>query len=158
MSASNWQWSVVYPTNGIFIIQSPNSQSTYVRVKGGGQVQVTYQDQCGETSHVEGVTIYSPCTMQSIVIYPNPANNQLTIQDNATPSADGSGVIGSNTLTNTNFSAELYNGKAQIVKSGQTATGSQTIAFNTSDLTNGTYYLHISENGETIEKQVIIQH
>ena len=159
MTATNWQWTVQYPTNGTFNIFSPGSPNTYVSVTGGGQLNVTYTDPCGETSHIEGVTIYSPCTMGgNIVAYPNPANNQLTIQNNAAPSDSLSvNSLVSNSVP-ASFTVDLYNKQGHIVKSGQTAVGGKSVVLATSDVTNGTYYLHVKQYGETLKKQIIIQH
>ena len=157
--ATNWQWTVQNPFNGTVNIFNPNAQSTYLSVTGGGQILVTYLDACGDTSAAEGVTIYSPCHMgDAIVAFPNPASNQLTIQNDTASPAGQSATANSNNVAAESFSVELFNAKGQVIKSGQTAEGSKSVVLNTADMVNGTYFLHVTQNGQTIEKQIIIKH
>jgi hypothetical protein len=76
-NATNWQWTVDNSSSGIYIL-NPNSPSTFMDVSKGGGVSVTYQDQCGETSLKNGVTIYCPCG-QEFVVFPNPANSTVSV-------------------------------------------------------------------------------
>jgi len=157
--ATNWHWTVDNPGSGTYNIFSPNSQSTYISVSGGGGVSVTYMDQCGETSHTDGVTIYSPCGRgMAIVAYPNPAANQLTIQNNIV----NPGAANPNTQVTDQpsepFSVELYNAKGQILKTGTNNNASRKIVLNTADVANGTYYLHIKHGTDISEQQIIVKH
>ncbi|BAU54146.1 S8/S53 family peptidase [Mucilaginibacter gotjawali] len=158
--ATNWHWTVNGTPNGVINIQSPYSQSTYVSVTGGGGIAVTYTDQCGETSHTDGVTIYSPCgkAPAAIVAYPNPASNQLTIQNNTPAMATLADGTIANIQATPAFSVELYNAKGAIIKTGQNTGGGKNIVLNTADVSNGTYYLHVKQGSEVIEQQIIIKH
>lgn len=158
--ATNWQWSPPNPTTSTFIFQSPNSPSTYVRVKGGGTVQVNYTDACGDISSNGGVTIYSPCTGESaVIVYPNPASNQLTIQNGNIITQSEAIAAGQTNFTPRSYSVQLLDVTGNVLKTGQSVNGNQDVILTTSDLLNGTYYLHIFQQGlDTIEKQVIIQH
>ena len=157
--ASNWQWTAPTGTTSTFIIQSPNSQSTYIRVKGGGTPQVNYTDVCGDVSANAGVTIYSPCTGASaVVIYPNPATSQLTIKNGNITSPSDAAASGQTSLASQAYSVQLLDVNGKVLKTGQNTNGNQNVTLSTGDLQGGTYYLHIFQPGQdTIEKQVIIQ-
>jgi hypothetical protein len=157
-TATNWQWTVDNPSSGYYSIQSPNSQSTYVTVSGGGGVSVTYKDQCGETSPKDGVTIYSQCRASAIAVYPNPANSQLTVANNNINTTDPPVEANSNLKALKEFSVELYDDKGKVLKSGKNTIGNQNIVLNTSNILNGLYFLHIIQGTDLIEKKIIIQH
>jgi hypothetical protein len=160
--ATNWHWTVDNPASGTYNIFSPNSQSTYISVSGGGGVSVTYTDLCGETSHKDGVTIYSPCgRAMAITAFPNPANTQLTIQnDNISTAGQSAAVAGATTASTgpDSFSVELYNDKGAVLKSGNNVKGNKAIVLNISDIQNGTYYLHVKQGSDVVKKQILIQH
>lgn len=159
--ATNWQWSVQQPASGIFNIYSPNSQSTFVSVKGGGTVLVNYRDACGETSKTEGTTIYSSCGRVSpIIAFPNPASNQLTIALNSSTYDNGDQVSIEKGITPTpsTFSVELFNDKGQILKTGKTSQEIHEVVLDITDLANGTYFLHSKIGASLIVQQIIIKH
>ena len=162
MAATNWHWTVDNPSSANYNIYNPNAQSTYVSISGGGVgISVTYTDPCGETSYREGTTIYSPCARgMAFVVYPNPASSQLSVKFNTAPtglqaiSPDNATL----SLSNTSFIAEVYDGQGRLLKKSQTKNNETELTFNTSDLVNGTYYLHIKAGTDVIEKQVYIKH
>ncbi|HEY9562069.1 MAG TPA: T9SS type A sorting domain-containing protein [Anseongella sp.] len=51
----------------------------------------------------------------------------------------------------------LYDYMFRAVRSAETTVGSN-VTFNTSDLTAGMYYLHVSDGSNTDMQQVLIQH
>jgi lysyl endopeptidase len=86
-NASNWNWSVNYlGTNSQITINTPNSPSTYVSVKGGGAVRLNYTDACG-VARQDGVTVYSTCPQFRLAVSPNPANGNVVVSMNQ-PVAD----------------------------------------------------------------------
>jgi len=156
--ATNWHWTVDNPSSGTYIIQSPNSQNTYVTVSGGGGVSVTYTDLCGETSHKDGVTIYSPCgRTNAIVAFPNPATNQLTVtNDNIVAPGDTKTALTPGSYTD--YSVLLYNDKGNVLRSASNSKGNKAIVLDVSQISNGRYYLHVKQGKDLIEKQIVIQH
>ena len=162
MAASNWHWTVDNPSSANYNIYNPYAQSTYISVSGGGGgISVTYTDPCGETSHREGATIYSPCARgYAYVAYPNPASSQLSVKFNTAPTGVQAISTDNTALSvgNTNFIAEIYDGQGRLLKKSQTTNNEAELTFNTSDLANGTYYLHIKTGTDLIEKQVYIKH
>lgn len=72
--------------NGIFTtsncINNPNSSTTFVDVSGGGTLNLTYTDACGNNLS-DGVTIYCSChsgySANNFTDAPNPAQNDMTV-------------------------------------------------------------------------------
>jgi hypothetical protein len=160
---TSWQWTVDNPASGTYNIFSPNSPSTYVSVSGGGGVSVTYTDPCGETSHRDGVTIYSPCGRANVIAaFPNPANDKLTVQNQVLPNTNSpaftaQAVPADNAYLN-DFEVVLYNDKGKVLKSGKNRKGNLAVVLNTLDIPDGTYYLHITQGKDKTEKQILIRH
>lgn len=165
-NATNWHWTVYNPSApNTFTFVSPNSPSTTVTVHGGGGINVSYTDPCGNTA-TSGVTIYSPCgTGSRIASYPNPADQEMTVDyqtadsSNQAVTTDQTSTANSSTNSKTlnSFSVELYNDKGKVLKSGKSANG-KGVVLNTADIQNGNYFLHVKDGKEVIKKQVIIQH
>lgn len=78
-NATNWLWSIgTLGTNSQINISTPNSPSTFVSVKGGGAVRLTYTDACG-TPRQDGITVYSTCPPFRLAVSPNPANGNVVV-------------------------------------------------------------------------------
>src|SRR5665213_2788787 len=80
---SNWDWTVGYlGTNSQIYILSPYSSTTNVDVSGGGTVNLTYTDACGNPLS-DGATVYSTCHSgngaTNYTVAPNPAQNDITV-------------------------------------------------------------------------------
>ncbi len=85
--------------------------------------------------------------------YPNPASAVLNVgYEN---SADVSLERGSFGIQP--FSVKLYDGFGKVIMNNRSNDG-KTIQLGVQHLINGTYYLHITSNGDTEKKQVIINH
>ncbi|KQN32350.1 hypothetical protein ASE92_17235 [Pedobacter sp. Leaf41] len=88
-------------------------------------------------------------------VYPNPANTEVKIsfdQDLNSKSANKS-------IASTNyFSVKLFDDKGKLIKGGQKGVDSSSVVLGTSDLPNGTYFLHILKDKAVIKKQIIVQH
>ena len=81
-NAGNWNWTVGYVgTNSYINISNPSSPGTWVSVKGGGTVSLTYTDICG-VAHTDGVTVYSTCHTFRIAVSPNPAKGNINLSLN----------------------------------------------------------------------------
>jgi hypothetical protein len=84
--------------------------------------------------------------------YPNPAESELNITRQA---KSGS----ASELKSEPVKLRLYNAKGEILRSGTIGTAAvNDIKWNTLDLIDGTYFLHIFEKSATIKKQVLIKH
>lgn len=85
----------------------------------------------------------------SLVIYPNPASEELTVVNK-----DEEKERENNNASS--FSVQLFNGKGQVLK--ETASRERSAVLDVSNISEGTYYLHIRLGRELIRKQVIIKH
>lgn len=56
------------------------------------------------------------------------------------------------------FEIKLMDDKGLVLKSAKTEGNKNAINISTEDIPNGTYFLHILNNGKTIKKQVVAQH
>lgn len=86
------------------------------------------------------------------MVYPNPANTELTIdytEDDKTEPINGSNLAPT---------IILFNEKGEKVPLKIIREEEFKKTFDTRDLSDGTYYLHITEGKETVKKQVIIKH
>ncbi len=96
-------------------------------------------------------------TSQSVVIYPNPADNTMTVTNNNIPATtDASG--NSTGIVPQSYQIIVYNNTGNILRSAQNANGNSSITFATGDIANGNYFLHVIQGNNVIEKQIIIQH
>lgn len=83
--------------------------------------------------------------------YPNPAESELNIVKQ-TKNASTSN------LKNEPVKVKLYNEKGETLRNGTINGNENNIKWNTLDIANGTYFLHIFEKSGTIKKQVLIKH
>ncbi|RAJ08706.1 putative secreted protein (Por secretion system target) [Chitinophaga skermanii] len=159
-AVSNISWQPDPSSSGTYNFYSPNSLNTYATVaNGGGYVNVKFTDACGYPSLYSGTLIYTICPsgmrMANITAYPNPANTQLNIEDLGT--TDPASTAKTTSAKQVDFEAKLYDGKGFLLRTASTK-GDKRVSFNVSSLPDGTYYLHIFQNGERSERQVIVRH
>lgn len=145
MPLSNWSWTSSPTTNSQINIYSSGSPSSYVSVYGGGGVNITATNACGETIH-DGVTVYSSCPRSlAFVVSRNPASNTVNIQPSTTQVQKIAPQI-----TNVNIYDQsgnlLRKRKYENVNNAQ---------LNVSGLRTGIYYLEI-EYDKTKERQPLI--
>ena len=96
-------------------------------------------------------------TNQSVVIYPNPADNTMTVTNNNIPAVtDAAG--NSTGIVPQSYQIIVYNSNGNVLTSAQNTNGNSSITFATADIANGYYFLHIIQGSNVIEKQIIIQH
>jgi len=96
-------------------------------------------------------------TGQSIVVYPNPADNTMTVTNNNIPAATD--ATGNTTgIVPQAYRVVVLNSTGNVLKSAQNANGDSSVTFTTADLPNGNYFLHVIQGTNVIEKQIIIQH
>ncbi len=181
VDGSTYTWDMDYNLE-LASYTTPAINQIYVRAKigfTGGYVYLTLGNACGSANRIQFyVSKGSSCrTGYSYTYSPNPANNELTVNYNETPAtpnpannetttqnqtADNTGQSttvspAADSKTQKSFSAELYNNKGKAIRSGKNGSNSK-IVFNTQDIPNGNYFLHIIDGKEVTKKQVIIQH
>ena len=87
------------------------------------------------------MTAYSTTEQTGYVtIYPNPANEELTIRS----------------LSDSSIDLILYDEQSNIIFKGKL--NNKDIVWNTSNLDEGIYYLHIYKGDELTKRQILIEH
>lgn len=123
---------------------------TYEPSNSSQSIRVEYDVACG---HVVQVLYFTnTCTPFNYRISPNPANTELNIDytvDDKTESVDAGNLVPV---------IILFNEKGEKVSLKIIMDGKFKKTFDTRDIPNGTYYLHIIEGKETVKKQLIIKH
>ncbi len=113
-------------------------------------MRLEYDTYCGHVTQY--VYFNNTCYYgYSYSVYPNPADNELTVSYKSTETST------SITLEKKEFMVELFNNKGEKVRIASNK-GNKSITFDTQTITEGTYYLHITEDNKTIKKQVIVEH
>lgn len=84
--------------------------------------------------------------------YPNPAESELNIIKRNIYNTSASDLKG------IEIKVELYNAKGEVIRSGVITKNQNDIKWNTVDISNGTYFLHIFETSGTLRKQILIKH
>jgi subtilisin family serine protease len=87
------------------------------------------------------------------VYYPNPANNTI----NVGYSNSENKIMETRSKGGKPFSVKLYDDFGKVLINNSSDEGAE-IQLDVRNLTNGTYYLHITSDGETEKKQVIVNH
>ncbi len=151
-----YEWEKV---NGTFNLITFGSSATVIGFTPSfGLVSVRARNSCGWSMltffsvQVQNCGSFSETPVLNV--YPNPSNTYLTIE--YLPGADSN--QSSKSMAPASKNIELLNGKGEIVKAGKLEKGKSKIILDTSELPDGTYYLHIKDGKETIKKQVIIKH
>lgn len=153
---TNYQWGysgVIYqsgqgtPYLGIYV---PPSFS-------GGSITLRLANRCGLTGSPSFKQIYQGYCGYAYVVYPNPANQELTIsleesisKESLTPSDSGK------VSDEVNYDVALIDSNQQVVKTGKLKNG--VVILETDKLPDGLYVLHIYEPEGTIRQEVLIQH
>jgi len=104
--------------------------------------QYAYNTNCGGSSPMAG-----------IVAYPNPASSELNVAVNEAVTTQPNNVA---KTPSKNYRVILYDNKGQILRSSDTA--NKKCNLNIADIPNGTYYLHVIDGDNVVEKQIIIKH
>ncbi len=133
--------------------------SLYSYFTGYGQqiiFKITATSPCGTEVFNVGFRSEECYSPYQYSIFPNPAGDEISVEQ--TFDKNDKKFSRSNFSEKSNrFKVKLYNEKGTVLRQGEN-NGQLKISFNTRDLPNGTYYLHITEGKNVIKKQVIIQH
>jgi hypothetical protein len=94
-----------------------------------------------------------------MMVYPNPSNEELTIEatdEGSDKNLQNKSSEGEGESTHIDKQLELLNPYQQTVWTGKLKNGKAKI--NTRDLAEGTYFLKITDDKETVVKRIIIKH
>ncbi len=125
----------------------PNTSSTV-------GITLTVTGECG-TPVVKGISVpVIDCSGGGTtwMVYPNPANEALTVT--VGNEAERSSVTDKSILPV--FRAVLYDNTGRQLRQSESKEGK--VEFETRQLPEGTYFLHIHHNGEVEKRQVVIRH
>lgn len=150
----NGQFQQVSSYNHEFTVDDCGSYYTSVRVRTSA---------CS-WSALSSISFYVTCSGGNFTVYPNPANEQLTIEQTTGPTGALSASVSETPFTtpgwnmastSPSFSVELYDAQQKVVATG--AAKNAKIQLDTSKLPAGSYYLQIYNKEGTIQQQVIIE-
>ncbi|ADY51080.1 hypothetical protein Pedsa_0499 [Pseudopedobacter saltans DSM 12145] len=147
--AINYTWSLS-PSYYGSISGMGASADAYIYNTGSFSVICTITTPCGSYDVYDfHEAQYSPF---SLSVYPNPTSTELNIEIKSNKDDQLLSKMSSSKI----IEATLYNNYGENVLSGKSL-GKLTL--NTSNLPNGTYYLHFKDyNGKLIKQQIIIKH
>ncbi len=152
--ASQFEWHYyLLPNAGTEVITTGGSTIKLKLYTGNWRIGVKAINICG-LSDIIYTDVAVNCSQHLAAVFPNPAARQLNIElMNNNTVID---TLKSKTGTNIEqeFSIILYNKFQQTVKTGNSK--NEKLQLDLSGLSDGMYYLHISQNGEVIERQHII--
>ncbi len=166
--SSTYTWT--FPSGWTRVSQGTNTIRLYVPIYNAqyGAVRVTASTSCGTATN--GITAYpnSYCggylTSGEFVIYPNPADEQLTIEQggdalNSTEANMSSnqlfGLSSSSASQTQTFKVELLNNQQVVVAKGTSQ--NKKITLETTSLPPGTYFLQIYREETVLQEQIIVQ-
>jgi len=157
---SNWYWTVGHlnPNSQIYIY-SPNSPTTFADVSGGGAVNLTYTDACGNNLS-DGVTIYSTChsgyVATNFSVAPNPAQNDVTVT--AVSNSDLMNAKTANvSSTNLIYRIKITDVSGILRKSFDYKTGIRSIKISVAGLNPGIYSLSVFDGQQWQSQNIIVQ-
>lgn len=156
--ATNYNWSI-YPSPSDYTIFSNGTPNIRLNISGAGtyQLGLTISTNCGDMYADSWITVYDfdQCSgFSAYQYYPNPANSQMTVEYKGNPDEQQKPA----TSVTKDFLVELLNERGETLFKSRNTTNANKINFNTTNISNGTYYLHITSNKTTYKKQVLIQH
>jgi hypothetical protein len=152
--------SYLWYTNdsGINVTGNGLSGSVEATAPGTYQLKIRAINSCGYTESTYFVSVRnygdSRCSgiMYRYSVYPNPAGNEVTVAYVKNEKEQETQKF------TKEFSMKLYNDKGKEVMFETNKSEENSFSLNTSKLPEDTYFLHITDDEETIKKQIIIKH
>ncbi|MEC3878752.1 T9SS type A sorting domain-containing protein [Parapedobacter sp. 10938] len=148
-----WEWSTT--STNINIIGTYEHTAQIVGTSPGfANIKVRTRNACGWSQSAYLMVQVENCNFlnSDIRVFPNPANETLTI------SVGDDGASGQAQQKNqpTVFTAIVYDGSGRQHRQGESKDGA--IQFDTGNLPEGTYFVHIHKGGEVEKRQVVSRH
>lgn len=163
---ATYSWSVNNPKillnqqagNSCLVYGGPITQGT----SEDFELTVTVTNACGTATSTYLYGYYYKPTREECLnnqysryaIYPNPANSDLTIE--YVPILYTSNK--KTTISSKQKDIKLFNNKGEIMISSMMKENELKLVLDIKNIPDGTYFLHITEDKETIKKQIIIKH
>ncbi|HTN19156.1 MAG TPA: T9SS type A sorting domain-containing protein [Pelobium sp.] len=95
---------------------------------------------------------------RSYSYFPNPVKNELTVTYETLENQAVNDEAPVNKVQIPVFEIKLLDNKGLVLKSAKSEGSKNSINISTEDIPDGTYFLHILNNGKSIKKQIIVQH
>lgn len=120
-------------------------------------IRIRYHNECGITDWKYTTIPYNPYYYYSV--FPNPTQSTLTVSNKGLEKEDTKkhSAIAKVERKPKAYEISLYDDQMKIWHQ-QKSTKGDDISFDTHNIPNGTYYLHIQEGKTIIKKQIIIEH
>lgn len=107
---------------------------------------------CG-TSTIENY--YNASQGYFLTFYPNLANDKLSV---SYKSEMANSSEGKSSTQERRFSAKLIDQKGKVLDFSNKGNLDTPIIFNTLNIPDGTYFLHVNDGRNTVKKQIVIKH
>ncbi len=150
LNADNFQWT--WSSDGVCCLYNttPGGQFFYGAYPGTVRIRTIVQNECGTSYWSVPVFVE---VIEEMYLYPNPASDN--VQVSIKPSSNSSN--GTKTLgVKTNYSVRITNSYGTLVHSSKETSNNFTLS--TSKLTNGTYFIEVSDGKNTYHKQLVVKH
>jgi hypothetical protein len=153
---TNWHWTAGTLTPGsIIYIYSPTASSTFVDVTGGGPLNLSYTDLCGNLQ-TNGITVYSTCHAGQFIVAPNPASGMVNVST-TTATANLQSEAASKTVSQSKiYQIKVLGQTGNVLKLFSYSSGVAAANIDLSSLQNGSYILQIYDNVSWTSQQVVI--
>ncbi|MFP4096721.1 MAG: T9SS type A sorting domain-containing protein [Cyclobacteriaceae bacterium] len=159
-SGSSYSWT--YPSGWSKISQAGNQVTLSVPFNNNqyGAVRVSITNACGASAY-SGVTVFPGYSCGSYLmagdfkIYPNPAEDQLSIELTNDESLDEGESLSSENSTEPTFTVLIYNKQQRLMV--EDAISGNKKELDISAFPPDTYILHIEYQGKMIKEQIVIR-
>jgi hypothetical protein len=171
---TNWHWTVGYlGTNSSITINSPTSAQTNISVKGGGIVNLTYTDNCGNAES-SSLTVYSQCSGNGVMaVSPNPTTGMVVISTTPTPptavttdavgdgtkevtSAEAPSAVSNTTTLKKIYQVRVLAPTGTLLRQYTFPSGNTQVNLDLSSLKNGLYIVQVFDSNSWTSQQVIV--
>lgn len=151
VSGYTYNW---YLNNNFIGTSGPNYDGFQYQIpcNAFNSIYAVIQTDCGFQTTSNTLSLGNPCN-GNIVVYPNPANTEISISVPAAISAES--IAPSNEIS---FEVKLYYGSGKLLLTKSNVNNEPLLTLNTQALPTGNYYLHVSYNNQVLKKQILIQH
>jgi hypothetical protein len=162
MDIYHYEWFVSGP-NGVPYHSQDGTNYCYVNMDTPGwyTLNVKGTNDCGEIwFDSQQLEVYVPYDSPYYSYYsysPNPASDELTISyDNGLKDKSDDNL--KKPKVKKDFEVKLIDSRGKIWGAARNTSIENKVKLNTTDIPDGTYYLHILDGKESIRKQIIIKH
>lgn len=140
-NADQYSWDF---GDGTTIANAPGTVTHTYTTAGPRQVSVTLTNECGTETVIATVVVTSTAgvvtnTIEGLNVYPNPANEYVTVELPAATQATGS----------------VYNMAGSLIRTIDSFTAKTTVSV--SDLTPGVYFLHVESEEKTSVIKLVVE-